>query len=89
MVVNHFSYPSIVEVSIFPSQIQSIYVEKDDVVIHADIFSGGNSQDRRFRLSEIYKKKENAEKKLVELLEARIKGLQAEIDAIPKNDQTN
>lgn len=79
-------YPGIVEVSLYPSQIEAITVEGDEIKIHANIYIGGEGKDRSFRLSDLYKKKENAQIKLAEIFRKRIAELQNGLEALSKNN---
>lgn len=73
--------PDIVEISLYPSNIRWISVSQTTIEICAMVY-GYEGNEITFDLHNLYKKKENAEKRIVEILRKHIEQLEARISEI-------
>lgn len=76
--------PSILEVSLYPSKVHSFSVAADGIEIYIDHYNMRDTVTIRFHLKDLYRKKENANKRIVEILKRNIELCEAQIIELEK-----
>jgi hypothetical protein len=75
-------YPGIAEIQLYPREITDISINGGELKITARIYGYGNGDLKTFNLSDLYKKRANAEIRLAEILRERISELQEQLTSI-------
>ena len=74
--------PTIMEISLYPSSVRSIAVDDKQIRIRFDFYNGREHSEIQFDLCDLFKKKENAQKRIVEILKSNIEICEKQIAEI-------